>query len=36
MELETHFCDVAVKRWEEYTGQKATRIPAKGGKVSKK
>jgi DNA modification methylase len=28
MEIETHFCDVSVKRWEEYTGKKAVRIPA--------
>jgi len=25
MELDTHYCDVIVKRWEKYTGQKAER-----------
>ena len=25
MELDTHYCDVIVKRWEEYTGKKAER-----------
>lgn len=28
MELDERFCDVIVKRWEEYTGQQAVRIPA--------
>lgn len=28
VELEGAYCDVIVKRWEEYTGKKATRIPA--------
>jgi DNA modification methylase len=28
MELDERFCDVIVKRWEDYTGQKAERIPA--------
>lgn len=28
MELDEKFCDVIVKRWEDYTGQKAVRIPA--------
>ena len=23
MELDTHYCDVIVKRWEEFTGKKA-------------
>lgn len=27
MELDERFCDVIVKRWEEYTGQQAVRIP---------
>ncbi len=27
MELDEKFCDVIVKRWEDYTGQKAVRIP---------
>ena len=26
MELDERFCDVIVKRWEDYTGQKAVRI----------
>jgi DNA (cytosine-5-)-methyltransferase len=26
MELDEKFCDVIVKRWEEYTGQKAEKI----------
>ena len=26
MEIDTHYCDVIVKRWEEYTGNKAERI----------
>ena len=25
MEIDPHYCDVIVKRWEEYTGKKATR-----------
>lgn len=28
MELDERFCDVIVKRWEEYTGQQAVRIQA--------
>lgn len=28
MELDERFCDVIVKRWEEYTGQQAVRISA--------
>ena len=28
MELDPHYCDVIVKRWEEYTGNKAERIEA--------
>jgi DNA modification methylase len=31
MELDERYCDVIVKRWEEYTGQKAERIPATQG-----
>jgi hypothetical protein len=27
MEIEPHYCDIIVKRWEDYTGQKATRNP---------
>ena len=23
MEIDPHYCDVAVKRWEDYTGEKA-------------
>lgn len=30
MELDEKFCDVIVKRWEDYTGQKAVRVPAEG------
>ena len=25
-ELDPHYCDVILKRWEDYTGQKAERI----------
>lgn len=28
MEIDPHYCDVAVKRWEDTTGQKAERYPA--------
>lgn len=28
MELDPHYCDIIVKRWEEYTGKTADRIPA--------
>ena len=28
MELDPHYCDVIVARWEKYTGQKATRQPS--------
>ena len=28
MEIDPHYCDVIVKRWEEYTGNKAERIEA--------
>ena len=28
MELDPHYCDVIVKRWEEFTGKKAERIEA--------
>lgn len=31
MELDEKFCDVIVKRWEEYTGQSAIRIPGGDG-----
>jgi len=24
MEIDPHYCDVAVKRWEDFTGEKAT------------
>ena len=27
MEIEPHYCDIIVKRWEDYTGQKAVRNP---------
>jgi len=27
MEIDPHYCDVIVKRWEDYTGQKAARNP---------
>jgi DNA modification methylase len=26
MELDPHYCDVIVKRWEEFTGKKAKRV----------
>lgn len=26
IELDTHYCDVIVKRWEEYTGMKAKKL----------
>ena len=26
MELDPKYCDVIIKRWEEYTGQKAVKI----------
>ena len=29
MELDTHYCDVIVKRWEEFTGKKAVRLEEK-------
>jgi len=29
IEMDPAFCDAAVRRWEEYTGEKAERIPAK-------
>jgi DNA modification methylase len=28
MEIDQLYCDVIVKRWEEFTGKKATRISA--------
>jgi DNA modification methylase len=31
MELDPLYCDVIVRRWESFTGQKATRVPARGG-----
>ena len=30
MEIDDLYCDVIVKRWEEFTGKKAERIPAEG------
>ena len=30
MELDTLYCDAIVKRWEDFTGGKAERIPASG------
>jgi len=27
MELDTLYCDVIVKRWEEFAGRKAERVP---------
>lgn len=33
MELDERFCDVIVKRWEEYTGQQAVRIQAEQVKL---
>jgi len=26
MEIEPRYCDVAIKRWEDYTGQKAVKV----------
>ena len=26
MEIDPHYCDVIVKRWEEFTGNKAERV----------
>lgn len=26
MEIDPHYCDVIVKRWEDLTGQKAVRV----------
>ena len=34
MELSPAYVDVCVKRWENYTGMKAERIPAKEGRTS--
>ena len=31
MEIDEAFCDVIVKRWQEFTGKEAVRIPAQGG-----
>ena len=28
MEVDALYCDVIVQRWEEFTGQKAERVPA--------
>ena len=28
MEIDPHYCDVIVKRWEDYTGNKAERVGA--------
>lgn len=30
IELEPHFCDVAVRRWEDFTGRKAERVSSDG------
>jgi DNA modification methylase len=35
MEIDTLYCDVIVKRWEAFTGRKATRIAAKQSPDSK-
>ncbi|MCL2623815.1 MAG: ParB N-terminal domain-containing protein, partial [Planctomycetaceae bacterium] len=32
MEIDGLYCDVIVQRWEEFTGKKAERVPADGGK----
>jgi DNA modification methylase len=26
MEIDPHYCDVIIKRWEDYTGEKAKKI----------
>lgn len=31
LELDPRYCDVIVKRWEEFTGRKATRVTMEGG-----
>lgn len=33
MEIDPHYCDVIIKRWEIYTGKTATRIPKRGKRV---
>jgi DNA modification methylase len=30
MELDPGYCDVIVRRWEEFTGRKAERVQAEG------
>jgi DNA modification methylase len=30
MELDPGYCDVVVRRWEEFTGRKAERVQAEG------
>jgi hypothetical protein len=30
MELDPGYCDVVVRRWEEFTGRKAERVEAEG------
>jgi hypothetical protein len=32
IELDQAYCDVIVKRWEDFTGKKAKLIKGKGGK----
>jgi DNA invertase Pin-like site-specific DNA recombinase len=31
MELDPGYCDVVVRRWEDFTGRKAERVQAEGG-----
>ena len=33
MEIDPHYCDVIVKRWEEFTGNKAEKLDGKTEKV---
>jgi len=35
MEMDTLYCDVIVRRWEEFTGKKAKREKAKAGGMPK-
>jgi DNA modification methylase len=32
MELDPGYCDVIVRRWEEFTGRKAEHVQAEGGR----